>query len=108
MADERTPAINTGTRGLVQGPLEVRTGTRDLHSGLYGGAVLNATHVLMEVLREVLPGPDGRAREELRAGTTAPGDTERESWGRLPSGAEMIGEAGANEVTPGAAEEFWV
>ncbi|HZB05862.1 MAG TPA: M20/M25/M40 family metallo-hydrolase, partial [Thermoleophilaceae bacterium] len=62
MADERTPAINTGARGLVQGPVEVRTGRRDLHSGLYGGAVLNATHVLMDVLREVLPEADGRVR----------------------------------------------
>ena len=107
MADERTPAINTGARGLVQGPLEVRTGRRDLHSGLYGGAVLNATHVLMDVLREVLPGSDGRVREELRAGTAAPGEAERESWALLPSGAEMIYEAGATEVTAGAAGEFW-
>ena len=108
MADETTPAISTGTRGLIQGPVEIRTGGRDLHSGIYGGAVLNATHVLMDVLREVLPGADGRAREELRAGATAPGETERESWGRLPSGAQMLAEAGAHEVTSGAAEEFWV
>jgi acetylornithine deacetylase/succinyl-diaminopimelate desuccinylase-like protein len=107
MADERTPAINTGARGLVQGPVEVRTGGRDLHSGLYGGAVLNATHVLMQVLGEVLPGPDGSVREELRAGVAAPGEAERESWARLPSGAAMIAEAGAAEVTTGAAEEFW-
>src|ERR687898_2610353 len=107
MADERTPAINTGARGLVQGPLEVRTGRRDLHSGLYGGAVLNATHVLMGILRDVLPGPDGRVREELRAGVASPGEAERESWALLPSGAEMIYEAGATEVTAGAAGEFW-
>jgi acetylornithine deacetylase/succinyl-diaminopimelate desuccinylase-like protein len=107
MADERTPAIDTGARGLVQGPVVVRTGARDLHSGLYGGAVLNATHVLMRILREVLPGEDGRAREELRAGVAEVGGEERESWARLPSGEEMIGEAGAAEVTPGAAEEFW-
>ena len=107
MADERTPAINTGARGLVQGPVEVRTGARDLHSGIYGGAVLNATHVLMDVLREVLPGPDGRVRDELRAGIAAPGDAERESWALLPSGAEMLGECGAAEVTPGAAADFW-
>jgi acetylornithine deacetylase/succinyl-diaminopimelate desuccinylase-like protein len=107
MVDERTPAISTGARGLVQGPVEVRTGRRDLHSGLYGGAVLNATHVLMEVLRAVLPGSDGRTREELRAGTAAAGDAERESWARLPTGAAMLEEAGANEVTAGAADEFW-
>jgi acetylornithine deacetylase/succinyl-diaminopimelate desuccinylase-like protein len=107
MADEQTPAINTGARGMVQGPVEVRTGRRDLHSGLYGGAVLNATHVLMGMLREVLPGPDGRVRDELRAGVAAPGEAERESWARLPSGAEMLSEAGATEVTSGAADEFW-
>jgi len=107
MADERTPAINTGVRGIVQGPVEVRTSARDLHSGLYGGAVLNATHVLMQALRNVLPGPDGRVRRELRAGVTPADDAERESWARLPSGAAMIGEAGAAEVTDGAAAEFW-
>ncbi len=107
MADERTPAINTGARGLVQGLVQVRTGARDLHSGLYGGAVLNATHVLMAVLGEVLPGPDGRVREELRAGVASPGDSERESWALLPSGADTIAEAGATEVTEGAAAEFW-
>jgi acetylornithine deacetylase/succinyl-diaminopimelate desuccinylase-like protein len=107
MADESTPAINTGARGLVQGLVEIRTGARDLHSGLYGGAVLNATHVLMQVLREVLPGPDGRAREELRAGVAPLEEAERDSWSRLPSGADMIAEAGAVEVIEGAAAEFW-
>jgi acetylornithine deacetylase/succinyl-diaminopimelate desuccinylase-like protein len=107
MADERTPAINTGARGLVQGPVEVRTGARDMHSGLYGGAVLNATHVLMETLRAVLPGPDGRVREELRAGVAPLEEAERESAARLPSGADMIAEAGAVELIQGAADEFW-
>jgi acetylornithine deacetylase/succinyl-diaminopimelate desuccinylase-like protein len=107
MADESTPAINTGARGLVAGPVEVRTATRDVHSGIYGGAVLNATHVLMDVLRTVLPGPDGRVREELRAGVAEHGEAERESWARLPTGAEMLAEAGSVEVTAGAAGEFW-
>jgi acetylornithine deacetylase/succinyl-diaminopimelate desuccinylase-like protein len=107
MADEHTPAISTGARGMVQGPVIVRTGERDLHSGLYGGAVLNATHVLMRVLREVVPGPDGRAREELRAGVEPLSDPERESFALLPSGDAMIGEAGAAEVADGAAGEFW-
>jgi acetylornithine deacetylase/succinyl-diaminopimelate desuccinylase-like protein len=107
MADERTPAITTGVRGLVAGPVEVRTAARDVHSGIYGGAVPNATHVLMDVLRTVLPGADGRVREELRAGVAPPGDVERKSWWKLPSGAEMLAEAGAVEVSAGAAAEFW-
>ena len=52
-------------------------------------------------------GSDGRVREELRAAVASPSAEERESWARLPSGAEMMAEAGAAEVTPGAAEEFW-
>ena len=107
MADEQTPAISTGARGIVAGPVVVRTGARDLHSGIYGGAVLNATHVLMGILREVLPGPDGRVRDELRGEVVPFEETERASWPRLPSGADMLAEAGANEVTPGAADEFW-
>ena len=46
MVDERTPAIAVATRGLVGASVEVRTGARDVHSGVYGGAVLNAAHVL--------------------------------------------------------------
>jgi acetylornithine deacetylase/succinyl-diaminopimelate desuccinylase-like protein len=69
--------------------------------------VLNATHVLMQVLGAVLPGPDGRARDELRAGVAPLDDAERASWERLPSGADMLAEAGAREVSSGAAGEFW-
>src|SRR5215211_7482806 len=43
MVDERTPAITLGTRGMVSAAIEVRTARRELHSGLYGGAVLNAS-----------------------------------------------------------------
>jgi acetylornithine deacetylase/succinyl-diaminopimelate desuccinylase-like protein len=107
MADERTPAINTGVRGILSGPVEVRTGARDLHSGLYGNAVLNAAHVLVDVLREVLPDSQGHVREELRRGVVPPGDAERESWARMPNGVDVLAEAGAVEVTEGAAAELW-
>ena len=39
MADESTPAIAVATRGMVKADIAVRTAERDLHSGLYGGAV---------------------------------------------------------------------
>ena len=42
------------------------------------------------MLREVVPDADGRVRPELRAGVAPPGDEERESWRRLPPGAEVI------------------
>ncbi len=46
MPDPQTPAITVGLRGVVQLSLEVRTASHNLHSGLYGGSVLNALHVL--------------------------------------------------------------
>ena len=91
MVDERTPAITLAARGLVQAAVEVRTAERDLHSGLYGGAVLNAAHVLMAMLGEVAPDAQGRVRAELAAGVLPPSDEERASWERLPAGDSMIG-----------------
>src|SRR5438067_6526030 len=44
------PAFNVATRGLVYFHLTVRSGERDLHSGLYGGAALNAAHALVRAL----------------------------------------------------------
>jgi hypothetical protein len=51
----------------------VRTGDRDLHSGLYGNAALNATHALMQTLGGILP-RDGRLPEPLREGAQQPTD----------------------------------
>jgi acetylornithine deacetylase/succinyl-diaminopimelate desuccinylase-like protein len=107
MVDERTPALSVGARGLAQASIEVRTGERDLHSGLYGGTVLNAAHVLMAMLSAVAPDAEGRAPGQLSEGVAAVSSAERESWARLPSGSHAIASAGAAEVTPGAGEEFW-
>ena len=107
MADERTPAISVAARGLVQASIEVRTGARDLHSGLYGGAVLNAAHVLLAMLAELTPDGEGVVREELRAGVAPVSERERESWGRLEPGLEALRSIGAREVTAGAGEEFY-
>jgi acetylornithine deacetylase/succinyl-diaminopimelate desuccinylase-like protein len=107
MADERTPAITVGLRGIVQAHVSVRTAERDLHSGIYGGSVLNALHVLHAMLAEVMPGPDGRLRPELRAGIGEPAAAERESWQRLKPGSEVLAEVGGRPVHPGAAEEYY-
>jgi acetylornithine deacetylase/succinyl-diaminopimelate desuccinylase-like protein len=107
MADERTPAISVAARGLVGASIEVRTGERDLHSGIFGGPTLSAAHVLLAMLREVAPGPDGRVRDELRARVAPVGEAERESWRRLRPGPEAMAAVGARPVTPEAAGEFY-
>src|SRR3954454_8734034 len=107
MADEDNPAITIGLRGMVQAAITVRTAERDLHSGMYGGSVLNALHVLHGMLAEVVPGPDGRLREELRAGIEPPADAERESWARMRPGDEVLAEVGGRPVHPGAGAEYY-
>ena len=107
MVDERTPAITVGLRGMAMAQIEVRTGVRDLHSGIYGGSALNALHVLHSMLAQVVPGPDGRLRDELRAGILPPAEAERESWARLPSGDELLRAVGARPAYPGAGAEYY-
>jgi len=108
MPDPSTPAITVGLRGAVKLDLVVRTAERNLHSGLYGGSVLNALNVVTAMLARVLPGPDGRVREELRAGIEAPSAAELASWERLPPGERVIAEAGGRPVHPGAGAEYHV
>ncbi|HEY7629994.1 MAG TPA: M20/M25/M40 family metallo-hydrolase [Thermoleophilaceae bacterium] len=108
MADERTPAVTVGLRGVAMADIRVRTAERDLHSGIYGGSVLNALHVLNGMLATVVPGPDGRPREELRAGVEAPTDAELESWQRLTPGDQVIAEVGGRPVAPNAGRDYYL
>jgi len=98
MADPDTPAITLGLRGIVMTNVDVRVAPRDLHSGIYGGTVANALHVLHAMLAEVVPGTDGRVRAELREGIVAPDPAELASWRRLPPGADELASVGANAV----------
>jgi acetylornithine deacetylase/succinyl-diaminopimelate desuccinylase-like protein len=102
------PTIELATRGLVGFELTVRTGARDLHSGMYGGVALNAIHALMRCLDAVLAGPDGRLPEPLREGIAPPTAEELETWSALPSGAEALSEQAAEPLDAKAAEEFYV
>ncbi|HYI36374.1 MAG TPA: M20/M25/M40 family metallo-hydrolase [Thermoleophilaceae bacterium] len=107
MPDPETPAVTVGLRGMVDVDVAVRTAERNLHSGLYGGAVLNALHVLLDRLANVMPGPDGRVRPELRAGAAPVADAELESWRGLVPGDLAITEGGGHPVAPGAGDEFY-
>lgn len=101
------PELNVAMRGLCYVHVEVRTGARDLHSGMYGGAALNATHALLQTLAAVLP-RDGRLPEPLRAGVVPPGEAELAGWAELQRGAEALAEQGAQPADPRAAEEFYL
>ncbi len=101
------PAFNIGTRGLCYFHVEVRTGERDLHSGVYGGAALSATEALVQTLSGVLP-RDGRLPEPLRAGLVPPTPEELEGWAALQAGAAALSDQGARPLDGRAAEDFYV
>ena len=107
MVERDVPGFNIAVRGLCYFHVNVRTGNRDLHSGMYGGASLNAMHALMQTLSGVLP-REGRLPEPLRAGIVAPADTELEAWRALPAGAAEIAAAGSRPADPRAADEFYL
>lgn len=90
------PAITESMRGALSLELEVRSAKRDLHSGLYGGAIHNPLQVLSEIIaslhdetgRVAIPGFYDRVRAlspEDRAYMKAHG----------PSNAEILRPAGA-------------
>jgi acetylornithine deacetylase/succinyl-diaminopimelate desuccinylase-like protein len=101
------PAFNIATRGLVYFHVTVRTGERDLHSGVFGGAALNAAHALVQTLGVVMAG-NGRLAEPLRLGLMAPTSEELEGWRALPPGAHELAAQGARPKDANAAEEFYL
>jgi len=107
MTTRGVPEFAVATRGLVYFHVTVRTGERDLHSGLFGGAALNALHALTQILDAVRP-RDGLLPEPLRAGIAQPTDEERAAWAELVPGEEMLGEAAASPADTRAAEEFYL
>jgi acetylornithine deacetylase/succinyl-diaminopimelate desuccinylase-like protein len=100
------PVFDLATRGLVGFDLRVRAGTRDLHSGMYGNAALNAVHALMQTLGGILP-QNGRLPETLREGIVPPTAEEVAAWSELQPGAEALADQGAVPYDERAADEFY-
>ncbi len=101
------PAFNVATRGMAYFHVTLRTGERDLHSGMYGGAALNAAHALVKTL-DALIAHDGTLVEPLRKGIAAPTDEELRGWSQLPAGAAELAEQGARPKDTSAADDFYV
>ncbi len=99
------PTFGVATRGLLSYVLRVTTGERDLHSGLYGNAAMNAVHALMQTMGGILP-RGGRLPEPLREGLAPLTDDERKAWAELRSGEEMLADMGAIPHDERAAQEF--
>lgn len=59
MIGEKTPSINCGMRGLSYMEIEVDGPNKDLHSGHYGGAVVNPLNALCSIVDKLIDS-DGR------------------------------------------------
>ena len=101
------PAFNLATRGMVYFHVTLRTGERDLHSGMYGGAALNAAHALIRTL-DALIAHDGTLAEPLRRGIAVPTAEELAGWAQLPTGADELADQGARPKDERAAEDFYL
>jgi acetylornithine deacetylase/succinyl-diaminopimelate desuccinylase-like protein len=101
------PAFYIATRGLCYFHVRVRTGGRDLHSGTFGGAALNANHALLQTLSGVLA-REGRLPEPLRRGVVPPTDQELRDWASQEPGAEVLAGQDARPSDATAAEELYL
>lgn len=54
MLAENVPSITTGLRGLSYWEVEVTGPNRDLHSGLFGGAVANPINILTDMISQMV------------------------------------------------------
>ena len=78
------PTLYSGLRGLIYMEVESTGPSRDLHSGLYGGAAPNAVFGLIELLAKAK-----NSRGEIKVpgvydDVDPPAPEEKESWARLP------------------------
>ena len=101
------PAFNLATRGMAYFHVTLRTGDKDLHSGVYGGAALNAAHALMQTLSAAVS-HDGTLAEPLRKGIAAPTDEELAGWSELPAGTDELSDQGARPKDRDAAHDFYL
>ncbi len=107
MIRENLPAFSVAMRGMVYLHLTLTTGRSDLHSGMYGGAAMNAAAALIRTL-DALSASDGRIAEPLREGIIAPTQEELDGWALLPSGQDELELQGASPADPRATEEFYL
>lgn len=98
---EGIPTLCIGLRGLVYTEIEAKGPSRDLHSGLYGGAAPNAVFGLVELLSK-LKDANGRIQiPGMYDDVEAPAAAEKHSWASLPFDEKefLAKEVGATKLT---------
>jgi len=100
MFDYEQPSIGYALRGMAYMEVRLEGPNKDLHSGVYGGAVPNPLNVLSEMLGKMVDG-DGRITVPgFYDDVLALGDEERASLAALPFDEEgFAGRLGLPEAT---------
>lgn len=112
MFDRETPAISTMLRGNVADQVTIHAASRDLHSGMYGGAARNPIHVLTRILAD-MHDDDGRvAIPGFYEGVAELDPAVKAQWEKLPDRAdEFLGDVGlkipAGERGRSVLEQIW-
>lgn len=81
---EGIPTLCIGLRGLLYLEIEAAGPSRDLHSGLYGGAAPNPIFALIEILSKAKNSRGVIQIPGIYDDVEAPAPAEKESWEKLP------------------------
>jgi acetylornithine deacetylase/succinyl-diaminopimelate desuccinylase-like protein len=84
MYAEGIPTLCIGLRGLVYTEIEAKGPSRDLHSGLYGGAAPNAVFGLVELLAKLKDANGVIQIPGIYDDVEPPAPAEKKSWESLP------------------------
>jgi acetylornithine deacetylase/succinyl-diaminopimelate desuccinylase-like protein len=110
--DAETPALTAFLRGLAFSEITIKGPSRDLHSGLYGGAALNPLRVLAELLAALHDEMGRVAIDGFYDGVRPPSPAQLEAWRALGFDAGgFLGGVGlttpAGETGLSVLEQLW-
>ncbi|HEY4284541.1 MAG TPA: dipeptidase [Chthoniobacterales bacterium] len=100
MIARQTPTISYGLRGVVALELKVTGPKIDLHSGIYGGAVMNPAAAMSRLLASIHDREGHIVISGFYDDVLPLQDWEREAWKKIPIDAdqEVLKETGAPEL----------
>jgi acetylornithine deacetylase/succinyl-diaminopimelate desuccinylase-like protein len=84
MYEPGMPTLDIGLRGLIYMEIESQGPSRDLHSGVYGGAAPNAVFGLIEFLAKVKNSKGQIKLPGFYDDVEPPAPAEKDSWDKLP------------------------
>ena len=106
------PTMGYGLRGITCGDVIVTGPSSDLHSGVYGGSVMNPSTAVARIVASLHDADEKVAIDGFYADVVPLEDWEREAWGKVPFGEkEYLAETGApasvGEAGYTVAERLW-